>query len=60
MDPMNEELLVSLLEPTSWCEHLLTGKSGLPDGAPYRLRQEVYPDDSGIEATAFSATRRGR
>ena len=21
IDPMNEELLVSLLEPTSWCEH---------------------------------------
>jgi hypothetical protein len=51
---MDEELLVSLLEPTSSCEQSSREKSGFPDEAPYRLRRESRSDDSGIETTGLS------
>jgi hypothetical protein len=54
IDPMDEELLVSLLEPTSSCEQSSREKSGFPDEAPYRLRRESRSDDSGIETTGLS------
>jgi hypothetical protein len=52
IDPINEELLVSALEPTS----VITPqqKSGLRDEVPYRLRRKVHSDDSGIEAAGLS------
>ena len=52
IDPMDEELLVSLIEPA--IDVACPGKSGLPDKAPYRLRREVRSDDSGIETTGLS------
>jgi hypothetical protein len=33
---------------------MLTGKSGFPDKAPYRLRREIRSDDSGNETTGLS------
>jgi len=32
---------------------MLTGKSGFPDEAPYRLRREIRSDDSGIQTTGL-------
>ena len=41
IDPMNGELLVSLLEPTSSCEHSSRVKSGYQTKPLYWLRREV-------------------